>query len=280
MSLEPRSDDGVPELTARVVRAAFPKRILAIRIREAPGPLFADEDFAAAFSGQGRPAVSPGALALVSVLQYAEGLPDRQAADQVRARMDWKFLLGLELDDPGFDFTVLGDFRSRLIRHGLEERVLELMLARLSGAGLLRAGGRQRTDSAHVLAAVRTLNRMEFAGETLRAALEALAAAAPGWLAPLTGSSRADRYGTRIDSYRFPRGEDARTRWAAQAGQDGFTLLDAVVAPSAPAWLRQVPAVQTLRRAWDEQYHRDEKGVRWPGGQRPPARPGAAGLPL
>ena len=101
MSLEPRSDDGVPELTARVVRAAFPGGTLAVRIREALGPLFADEDFAAAFPRLGRPAVSPGALALVSVLQYAEGLSDRQAADQVRARLDWKFVLGLELDDPG-----------------------------------------------------------------------------------------------------------------------------------------------------------------------------------
>src|SRR6266568_2536851 len=218
MSLEPRLDDGVPELTARVVRAAFPRGSLAVRIREALGPLFADEDFAAAFPRQGRPAVSPGALALVSVLQYAEGLSDRQAADQVRARLDWKFLLGLELDDPGFDFTVLGDFRSRLIGHGLEERVLD---------------------------AVRTLNRMEFVGETLRAALEALAAAAPGWLAPLVDSSWADRYGARIDSYRFPKGEDARTWWAEQVGQDGFTLLDAIGAPQAPAWLRQIPAVET-----------------------------------
>ncbi|MGN6171666.1 MAG: IS1182 family transposase, partial [Streptosporangiaceae bacterium] len=248
---------------------------LAIRVRETLGPLFADEDFAAAFPVRGRPAVSPGALALVSVLQYAEGLSDRQAADQVRARMDWKFLLGLELDDPGFDFTVLGDFRSRLIGHGLEERVLGAVLARLSGAGLLRTGGRQRTDSTHVLAAVRTLNRMEFVGETLRAALEALAAAAPGWLAPLIGSAWADRYGARIDAYRFPKGDDARAQWAEQVGQDGFTLLDAVGAPQAPEWLRQIPAVETLRRAWDEQYHRDGKGGRWregndlpPGGER------------
>jgi transposase len=159
MSLEPRSDEGVPELTARMVRAAFPKGTLAIRIRGAPGPAFADEDFAAAFPGQGRPAASPGALALVPVLQFAEGLSDRQAADQVRARTDWKFLLGLELDDPGFDFTVLGDFRARLIRHEMEEKALDAVLARLSDAGQLRAGGRQRTDSTHVLASVRTLNR-------------------------------------------------------------------------------------------------------------------------
>ena len=141
MSLEPRADDGVPELTAHVVRAAFPRGTLAIRIRETLGPLFADGDFAEAFPGRGRPAVSPGALALVSVLQYAEGLSDRQAADQVRARLDWKFLLGLELDDPGFDFTVLGGFRSRLIGHGLEERVLEAVLARLSAAGCCAPAG-------------------------------------------------------------------------------------------------------------------------------------------
>ena len=88
MSLEPRSDDGVPELTARVVRPAFPRGTLAVRIREALGPLFADEDFAAAFPRVGPPTASAWALALVSVLQYAEGLSDRQAADQVRARLD------------------------------------------------------------------------------------------------------------------------------------------------------------------------------------------------
>jgi transposase len=230
-----------------MVRAAFPKGTLAIRIREALGPVFTDDDFAAAFPGQGRPAASPGALALVPVLQYAEGLSDQQADGQVRARMDWKFLLGLELDDPGFDFTVLGDFRSRLIQHGLEEKALEAVLARLSGAGLLRSGGRQRTDSTHVLAAVRTLNRMEFAGETLRAALEALAAAAPGWLAPLIGPAWADRYGARIDTCRFPKGEDARRQWAEQAGRDGFTLLDAVSAPRVPEWLAWVPAQRHRR---------------------------------
>ncbi|MGW4516828.1 IS1182 family transposase [Streptomyces sp. NPDC004393] len=213
----------MPELTARVVRASFPKGTLAVRVREALGPLFEDESFAEAFSGRGRPAVSPGALALVSVLQYAEGLTDRQAADQVRARMDWKFLLGLELDDAGFDFSVLCDFRARLIEHGLEEKVLDLVLERISGIGLLRAGGRQRTDSTHVLAAVRTLNRMEFVGETLRSALEALSAAAPQWLSALVTADWVRRYGARIDSYRFPKGENVRQEWAEQVGRDGFS---------------------------------------------------------
>ncbi len=263
----------MPGLTARVVRASFPKGTLAIRIREALGALFTDEDFAEAFPDRGRPAISPGALALVSVLQYVEGLSDRQASDQVRARMDWKFLLGLELEDPGFDFTVLGDFRSRLITHGLEERVLEVVLARLSEAGLLRAGGRQRTDSTHVLAAVRTLNRMEFVGETLRTALEALAAAAPDWLTPLISSAWVERYGAKVDNYRFPKGENVRREWAEQVGRDGFALLDAIDGPTAPLWLHEIPAVGILRRAWAEQYHRDGQGVRWREGKDlPPAR--------
>ncbi|MGP4085190.1 IS1182 family transposase [Streptomyces sp. KR55] len=273
MSLESRRDAGVPELTARVVRASFPKGTLAIRVREALGPLFEDASFAEAFPVRGRPAVSPGALALVSVLQYAEGLSDRQAAEQLRARMDWKFLLGLELDDPGFDFTVLGDFRARLIEHGLEERVLDLVLERICGLGLLRAGGWQRTDSTHVLASVRVLNRMEFVGETLRAALEALAAAAPQWLAGQVTADWAERYGARIDSYRFPKGENVRQKWAEQVGRDGFTVLEAVFSPAAPGWLRQIPAVEVLRRAWVEQYHRDGEGVRWREAKDlPPAR--------
>ncbi|MEU6324410.1 IS1182 family transposase [Streptomyces sp. NPDC047009] len=273
MSLEPQVDHGVPELTARVVRAAFPKGTLAIRIREALGPLFEDQSFLEAFPARGRPAISPGALALVSVLQYAEGHADRQAADQVRARMDWKFLLGLELDDPGFDFSVLSDFRSRLIEHGLEEKVLDLVLARCCELGLLRAGGRQRTDSTHVLAAVRVLNRMEFVGEILRAALEALAAAAPQWLAGQVTADWVERYGARIDSYRFPKGENVRQKWAEQVGRDGFTVLEAVFSPVAPGWLRQIPAVEVLRRAWVEQYHRDGEGVRWREGKDlPPAR--------
>ncbi|MEE1664108.1 IS1182 family transposase [Streptomyces sp. WAC07094] len=261
MSLEPRVDRGVPELTARGVRASFPKGTLAVRVREALGPLFENESIAEAFPGRGRPAVSPGALALVSVLQYAEGLTDRQAADQVRARMDWKFLLGLELDDPGFDFSVLCDFRARLIEHGLEEKVLDLVLERISGVGLLRAGGRQRTDSTHVLAAVRTVNRMEFVGETLHSPLEALSVAAPQWLSALVTAGWVRRYGARIDSWRFPKGENVRQEWAAQVGRDGFTILEAAFAPGSPGWLREIPAVQVLRRAWVEQYHRDGEGV-------------------
>ncbi|MBZ9642618.1 hypothetical protein [Streptomyces sp. PSKA30] len=113
----------------------------------------------------------------------------------------------------------------------------------------MRAGGRQRTDSTHVLAAVRTLNRMEFVGETLRAALQALAVAA--WLSALIAAEWAERYGPCVDAPRFPKGQEVRKEWSEQVGRDGFLLLQAVYAPAAPCWLREMEAVQVLRRDFD-----------------------------
>jgi transposase len=256
MSVQPRPWPQVPEQTAAVARSAFPKGALAIRVRDELPALFPDEQFASAFGVRGKPGISPGQLALITVLQFAENLTDRQAADAVRARIDWKYALGLELTDAGFDHTVLTGFRQRLTGHGLEEKVLDLLLTRLSELGLVKAGGRQRTDSTHVLAAVRSANRLEFLGETLRAALEALAAAAPDWLATQIDTEWVSRYGARMDSYRIPQGEDKRTAMAVQVGVDGFHLLHAVHTTEAPIWLREMPAVLTLRTVWLKQYHR------------------------
>jgi transposase len=249
-------------MTARVARAAFPKGTLAIRIRDALGPLFADEEFAGMFGVRGRPGLSPGQLALVSVLQYAENLSDRQAADAVRGRIEWKYALGLDLDDPGFDFTALSGFRARLVAHGQEEHILELLLERLTELGFLRSGGRQRTDSTHVLGAVRSLNRVEFVGEVMRSALNALAAAAPGWLAAWAPVAWQERYGQRVDTYRLPDGEAGRDAWQQQVGVDGYELLQRICDPAAPAWLRQIPAVQILRESWIQQFYREAGEVR------------------
>jgi transposase len=261
VSVQPRPWPVVPEVTARVARAAFPKGCLAMRVRDELGALFADEEFVVAFGVRGRPGWSPGRLALVSVLQFAESLTDRQAADQVRGRIDWKYALGLELEDAGFDHTVLTGFRSRLIEHGLEEKVLDVVLARLSEVGMLRCGGRVRTDSTHVLAAVRSLNRLELVTETLRAALEAIAEAAPDWLATQIDPGWVTRYGARADNYRLPKRASERTRWAVAVGRDGFSLLHAVAAPQAPPGLVEIPQVQTLRIAWIQQYHRTTTGT-------------------
>jgi len=166
----------------------------------------------------------------------------------VREKLSWQYALGLDLDDPGFDHTVLSEFRARVVDHGLEERVLDLLLDRLVEVGLLGPGGKQRTDSTHVVSAVRDLNRLELAGESVRACLEALAACAPWWLAEVIdvpGWSR--RYTARVDSWRLPTSEAKRTELALAYARDGYALVEACYRADAPGWVREVEAVQVLR---------------------------------
>ncbi|HEU4396594.1 MAG TPA: IS1182 family transposase [Actinomycetota bacterium] len=265
MSVHPQPWPEPAEEIVNAVRVMYARRPapLAVQIRDQLGEVFADAEFAAAFGARGRPGWSPGRLALVTVLQMAENLTDRAAAEAVRLRLDWKYALGMGLDDEGFDPSVLCEFRARVVEHGLEERALDLLLAALAGKGLVTAGGRQRTDSTHVLAAVRDLNRLELAGESVRACLEALAAAAPDWLAAtfdLTGWG--GRYTRRVDAWRLPTSQTKRDELALAYGRDGFALLTAVYAPQAPAWLADLPAVDVLRRVLMQNYTRTTSGGR------------------
>jgi len=238
-----------PEIVA-AVRVMYARREppLAVAVRDRLGELFPDAEFAEAFGRRGRPGWSPGRLALVTVLQMAENLGDRQAAEAVRDKISWKYALGLGLDDEGFDASVLSEFRTRVVEHGLEQRVLDMLLGRLVEQGLLAAGGRARTDSTHVIAAVRELNRLELAGESVRAAVEAVAAAAPDWLASVIDvADWARRYGARVDSWRLPSSKAKRDALMRSYGSDARALLAAVYRPQAPPWLRALPAVEVLR---------------------------------
>src|SRR5690242_14651953 len=161
MCLHPEPIGEIPPETVRVARAAFPKGTVVTRLRDEFSELFRDEDFSRFYPRRGQPAFAPWRLALVTVLQFLEQLSDRQAAEAVRSRIDWKYALGLELTDPGFDASVLSEFRSRLISGGREATLLDTLLTRLQEQALLKARGRQRTDSTHILAAIRTLNRLE-----------------------------------------------------------------------------------------------------------------------
>lgn len=255
--LERRGDEGVPARTRSVARYAFPKGSLAIWVRDALGPLFDDADFADLFADRGRPAASPGRLALVSVLQFADDLTDRQAAEAVRSRIDWKYCLGLELEDPGFHHGVLSDFRDRILEGSAERRVFDLVLDRLAEAGLVGTEADVRFDATRVLSKARLLNRMEFLGETFRAALEALAAADPAWLSELVDVAVLARFETPVDSWSFPKGEGSRESWLSTVGADGFALLDAIdTTDEAGAWRSRIPAVARLRQAWSQQYDR------------------------
>ena len=250
MSLQPQP---WPEPDAEVARAvaviyAGRRRPLPVVVRDELGELFADEQFAAGFSDRGPRGWSPGRLMLVTVLQAAGNLSDRRAADAVRSDLSWKYALGLGLTDPGFDASILSEFRTRLVAHDLQTRALDLLVARLAGKGLLKAGGKQRTDSTHVLAAVRSLNWVELVGESVRACLEALAAADPQWTATVLDTSWLDRYGARIDGWRLPSSQTARTALANEFARDGHALLRAVRSPDSPDWLRRLPAAEVLRR--------------------------------
>jgi hypothetical protein len=133
--------------------------------------------------------------------------PERSwAAEAVRARIDWKYLLGLDVADPGFDHSVLCEFRGRLLAGEATGRLLQRVLDAARDDGLLRGRGRQRTDSTHVLAAVRDLNRVELVAETLRATLNALAVAAADWLRAVALPEWRERYGRRIEETRLPEG--------------------------------------------------------------------------
>src|SRR5262249_31384665 len=161
MTLHPTPVTPVPEETARITRAAVPKGNVYVQMRDVLGRIYIDEQFADLFATRGRPAVPPWPLALVTVMQFAEGLSDPPAAQAVRVRIDWKYALGLELADPGFDYSVLCEFRARLVQGSAEHRLLDALLEACKSHGLLKARGQQRTDATHVLGALRVLSRLE-----------------------------------------------------------------------------------------------------------------------
>jgi transposase len=276
MSLKPTLIQPVPEETARVARAAFRKGNPLLRLRDELGAIFADADFADLFSKLGRPALPPWRLALVTILQFREDLPDRRAAEAVRARIDWKYLLGLELTDPGFDHSALCAFRARLLEGSAEERLLRKLLEACQARGLLKARGRQRTDATHVLASIRVLNRLELVGETLRAALNELATVAPDWLRAAAPEAWYKRYAHRVEDGRLPQATAEREAYARAVGEDGFALLDRLDEPATPEGLGRLPAVELLRQVWARQFVRE--GGAPPGGGS--VRPRGKGDPL
>lgn len=276
MSLKPDPIGAVPAETARVAQAAFPAGNPYLRLRETVGSVFTDADFADLYAVRGQPASPPWRLALVLILQFAEGLSDRQAADAMRARIDWKYLLGLELTDAGLDASVLCEFRRRLVEHDASERLLDRLVATCQAAGVVRERGQVRTDATRVLASVAGLNRLELVGETLRAALNALAGSAPDWARSWLDPRWGERYGVRMISARLPRSPQSQQERAEQTGRDGHAVLALLDAAASPAMLRALPQVAVLRRVWIEQFWHDQQGrVRWrdpadlpPAGQR------------
>jgi transposase len=260
--LRPVSPGRVPVATAELAWKVHPKGTDEMRVRDALGPLFADEDFAGGrmagmFSRRGQPGLSPALLAMVTVLQFLHHLSDREAVAAVADRISWKYMLGLELDAAGFDASVLSEFRDRLTEPGRADGLLEVMLDRLKTAGLIRAGQAVRTDSTHVIAAVRALNRVEHAGEALRAATEQIAGIWPDWIVPLLDAGWYHRYGRKVETGRLlGRGPGKTTvaKLAAQIGADIAALLGRIDADATAGWMNELAQVRYLRAFFAVQF--------------------------
>lgn len=263
MSLQPQPAWTIPDETARVARAAFPKGNAVMHLTDELGTLYHDQAFAALFAAQGQPAESPARLMLITMFQFMDGLTDRQAADAVRSRIDWKFALGLDVTDPGFDFSVLSEFRARIVGNAATEQILTTLLDVCKARGWVQARGKQRTDSTHVLAAIRTVNRLECVGETLDHALHSLLVLDPTWVRAHLPAEWFDRYGVRFADFRLPTTVSKRQALADTMGADGCRLVTLLHDPASPAILRAVPAVETLRHVWIQQYVAEPDRIRW-----------------
>jgi transposase len=263
--LKPENKYTIPETTQQVARAAFPKGNLYLQMRDEMGPIFADENFAELYPSTGQPTESPWRLAMITIMQYVEGLTDRQAAEAVRGRIDWKYALGLELTDAGFDYSVLSEFRQRLVHGGKAELLFEKFLEHYAAKGLLKGKGTQRTDATHVVAHIRRMNRLELVGETLRRVLNELAQQTPEWLAELVQAEWVERYGRRFDTYRLPKSENTQRQLAEQIGRDGRRILEAALGGTAPPVVRTAKSVERLRQIWLQQYYwvEEEEPVHW-----------------
>ena len=251
--LRTREVGPIPEDTKRLGEAVLREDDPYRRIGECLPELLSDEDFAALYAATGRKAISPALLAMVTLFQFLEDLPDRDAARMVRVRLDWKYALRLPLEDVGFDFTDLHAFRERLLAHRQERAVFERVLGAIRARGLVRRRGKQRTDALGVLGAVRELSRLEMARETLRLAVREAEQADPSWWERTIPAGFSDLYGQPQTDYGLSEAEAHAA--LARIAQDGFWLLDRIAADAAET-VSARPAIATLRTVWAQQFER------------------------
>jgi len=242
----------MPEETGRVGKILLkendPYRLIGDHLFEK----WEEEEFADLYSHEGKPGYSPVILAFVSVFQYMEKLADRQAAQALRMRLDWKYALHLPLEAEGFDFSVLSEFRDRLIKGEAENRVFEKLVEQIRGMGLIKERGKQRSDSIAMLTKVRRLSRIEMVVETLRLAIVELVDTNREWCEEVLPPSWEDKYGERFIRQRYS--EKEWKEYEANIGDDGAWLLKRLIDGGAPAELQDLPAVQVLRTVWAQQF--------------------------
>ena len=217
---------------------------------------FRENDFADLYSLEGKPGISPVILAFVAIFQFIEKYPDRQAAEAIRMRIDWKYALHLPLDYAGFDFSVLSEFRDRLLEHEAELRVFIRMVELFQAKGLIKERGKQRSDSIAMLTKVRNLSRLELVVETLRLAVGAILEADPQWGEVQIPPSWDGRYGERFVMQRYS--ENDWKQYETEVGPDGAWLLARLAGEGVPAVVKNLPEVQVLKTVWTQQFRECE----------------------
>jgi transposase len=260
MTLRERDPGEMPEdiraIGERVLASGDVYRVIGERLAD----IVRDEQFAALYEPTGRRSVWPSVLALVTLFQFVEDLPDREAARAVAVRLDWKYALHLPLGYAGFDFSCLSYFRRRLVEHERSRLVFEAVLERVRALGFLKKRGKQRTDSLGVVGAVRELGQVELVSEALRLALRALGTVAPAWVEQAIPAAYRAHYLERRSDYRLTAEE--RRAELVRVGQDGAWLLDRLGAEDAAA-LRALPEVATMATIWQQRYERADGALRW-----------------
>lgn len=253
MSMRKQGLGPIPENTKQIATKVFRKGNLYMKIADELGEIYDFDDFADLFPTKGQSAQHPIRLTLITILQFREGLSDREAVEAVRSRIDWKYLLHLDVEDEGFDHSVLSEFRERLHKHEAAEKLLDKLLDALREKGLVKVRGKQRTDSTHILAAVKQLNRLELVHETMRYALECLATVDQVWVSESIPGDWYSRYGQRMFSFNAPNTDKEREKLASIICSDGWHLLKSVESAT-KRWLAEIPAIATLRKVWEQQF--------------------------
>lgn len=236
-------------LGQKVLAANDPYRVIGDHLAD----LLSDEPFATMYETTGRQAVWPSLLAMVTLFQFLEKAPDREAARMVVTRLDWKYALHLPLDYLGFDFSILCDFRQRILAHGKEALIFETVLRKVQSLGFIKKRGKQRTDALAVIGAVRMVSHLETVTETLRVTVRALEQGALAWMEREVPASFREEYARSRSDYGLT--EVERQAALEQVGQDGCWLLERLDA-AAPHAVRALEAVTLLRTVWGQRYER------------------------
>ena len=257
MCLKVQEPWSLPSETERIGRVLLGKESAYRLIGDKLFATLNEQEFADLYPSEGQPGLSPVVLAFVTVFQFIEKLPDRQAAESLRMRLDWKYALHLPLEHAGFHYSVLSEFRDRLIKGQAEGRVFEKLVAQIRELGLIKEHGKQRTDSLAMLSKVRWLSRLEIAVETLRLAVVSLIKVDRAWSRETLPPSWEDKYAERFVMQRQT--EKEWKEYEANIGNDGQWLLKRLSDGGAPAGLQELSEVKLLQTVWAQQF-REEAG--------------------